>query len=729
MLHNPLEILAPAGNEEMLRAAVFSGADCVYLGIGNTSARQGANTFTPEELIAAVGFCHARNCKVYAAINTLVTAGNTASLEESVQAAVNACCDAVIVQDLYTARLIKTLAPEMPLHASTQMSIHSLAGVQQMAEWGFARVILSRELTLAEISYIAQNSSIELEVFVHGALCVSVSGQCFMSAFLGGRSGNHGSCAGPCRLPFSAKTGGAWEDDLPQNEKSAPKLTPATQTFHLSLRDLSILDALPELQKAGVVSAKIEGRLRGPEYCAFVVDCARKAREGKPYDKSTLQDIFSRKGFTDGWFTGNRNKDMFGARSEADRQIAKAASAKARELYRREAPRVPLGAELLLYKEEGTLTITDGVHKVTRVLQGPFPPSEKEIGPSLATSLSKTGGTPFYMEEERIRVEANHFFVPASAIGALRREMLEELLTLRETDRYSPKAQFEESNAPSISPLLIKANSFSQPAISSSFKPSGIPKKRPALRGRFETVARMPQEAAHLCEELLLPLWEAEDVPPELRGKTRLWLPRLLLGNRETEAEARILKTSQMGFLGYEAQNMAHLKLCKGLPVGTGFGMNLTNPVSAGMIASWGYSPLTLSPELTLRQMGFIAHSQELPSHTQLDALCYGHLPLMITRACPLRNTTDCAHCPKNGILIDRKGAAFKVLCRNGTRSIFNPVPLWMADRLEDLPTQYATLYFTTENKSTAANVLADFHAGKPATGPFTRGLYDKGVT
>ena len=275
----PIEILAPAGDEAALRAAVYSGADAVYLGLTRFSARRTAGTFTPAALKRAVGFCHARGVRVHVAINTLLFPAELPDAAEAVRSAAEAGIDAVIVQDLAAAALVRRIAPSLALHGSTQMSIHTAAGARQLEKMGFARAILARELSLDEIKDIRQQTGIELEVFVHGALCVSVSGQCLMSAFLGGRSGNRGSCAGSCRLPFSAA--GAPEGD-----------------YHLSLKDLSVIDRLPDLAAAGVCSAKIEGRLRGPEYVAGAVSACLAARSGQPYDAQLLQDAFSRSGFT-----------------------------------------------------------------------------------------------------------------------------------------------------------------------------------------------------------------------------------------------------------------------------------------------------------------------------------------------------------------------------------------------------------------------------------------------
>lgn len=693
-----MEILAPAGDEAMLRAAVYSGADCVYVGVEGFNARRGAANFGEQALKAAVAFCHARGCGVYAALNTVVLPGEEAAALRAVRAVANAGCDAVIVQDIGLAKAVRTAAPGLALHASTQTSIHSAAGVRAMAALGFSRVILARELSFAEIGEIAHTArevGVELEVFVHGALCVCVSGQCYMSAFLGGRSANRGACAGPCRLPFTAAVG----------ETGAK----GAAAQHLSLKDLSVLDELPRLAALGVVSAKIEGRLRGPEYCAVVVDAAQKALRGESYDKALLQDVFSRSGFTAAWPQGKIGKEMFGTRTTADSAAAKKALPKARELYRRERPRVPVKMALRLSKEGGALVVSDGKHRVETPLPGPLAAAEGDAASALRAALCKTGGTPFAPAE--VAVEANGLHLPAAVANAARRTALEELMALRSI----PPTPLDETT---FVPLLTKA------APRAPKTGHGAP---PVLRARFENLEQVPHSAAAQCEELLLPLFEADKVPKELRAKTRLWLPRVLFGPLEGQAAQRVEAAKTMGFLGFEVQNPAHWVLCAGQNTSGGFGLNITNAWAAASAFGQGVARLTLSPELSLAQMRDVVAA--LPQNAPAtDALAYGHMPLMVTRACPLQNVAECATCPRSGTLADRKGEKFPVHCRHGVRSIYNPVPLWMADRLAELPTGSATLYFTTESKTACTAVLAAFQNGEKAPGPFTRGLYTRGV-
>ena len=339
MEQHQIEILAPVGNAEMLRAAVFAGADSVYLGLTGFNARRGAGNFTPDELEQATAFCRARGVKVNVTLNTLCFDGELDALREAVRAIARAGADAVIAQDLAAAALVRRCAPEIALHGSTQMSVMNLAGAKKLAEMGFSRVILARELTEQEVRQITENCGIETEIFVHGALCMSVSGQCYMSAFFGGRSGNRGGCAGPCRLPYRHE---------------------GKQGHFLSLKDLSLIDRLPEIQAMGVRCAKIEGRLRTPEYVAAAVSAARAALSGQPYDRQLLERAFSRAGFTDGFY-GNHylSAAMFGRRDEQQAAETRAALPRLRELYRRERESVPVSMSLTLGDGGAQLTVRD----------------------------------------------------------------------------------------------------------------------------------------------------------------------------------------------------------------------------------------------------------------------------------------------------------------------------------------------------------------------------------
>ncbi len=687
-----IEILAPVGNEEMLRAAVFSGADAVYLGFSGFNARTSANNFNADTLKDAVAFCHARGVAVHVALNTTVYGGELPALEQAIRAVAASGADAVICQDLAVATLIGKIAPQLPRHGSTQMSVHSLQGALELKELGFTRVVLARELSMPEVEHITKHCGIETECFVHGALCMCVSGQCYMSAFLGGRSGNRGSCAGPCRLPFEANA-------LPEGKPG--------RLHHLSLKDNSVIDKLDKLQALGVASAKIEGRLRTPEYVAAAVSACLAGREGRAYDRDLLKNAFSRSGFTSGYLDGKIDGTMFGVRSEADAEQTKKTLPMLRELYRRERSRVPVKMKLEIEEGGEKLTVTDADGSKAFAYGDAEPqPARTDPTESLHRSLSKTGGTPFAVEDQDITVEMDGgpWFIPGGAVNELRREALDALLKKREVLRPWPTT---EEHVPAL-PLRT------------------LPPHR-TLRARFESWEQVPERALDGIEYLILPIAQADRVPREWRAKTLLELPRVMFGKLEEDTARRIAATQDSGFAGYEVSNIAHLRLCRGLPMSGSFGLNITNQLAAQFYADNGLGSMLILPEVKDSDISTIA-----PTHNgrpvPTGVLVYGHMPLMITRACPLQNIHDCAHCDKTGVLTDRKAKKFPVRCGLGVRTIYNPVPIYMGDKPGALTVDYGVAYFTLESREEAAKILEMIRTHAPFEGDFTRGLYFKGT-
>lgn len=687
-----IEILAPVGNEEMLRAAVFSGADAVYLGFSGFNARTSANNFNADTLKDAVTFCHARGVAVHVALNTTVYGGELPALEQAIRAVAASGADAVICQDLAVATLIGKIAPQLPRHGSTQMSVHSLQGALELKELGFTRVVLARELSMPEVEHITKHCGIETECFVHGALCMCVSGQCYMSAFLGGRSGNRGSCAGPCRLPFEANA-------LPEGKPG--------RLHHLSLKDNSVIDKLDKLQALGVASAKIEGRLRTPEYVAAAVSACLAGREGRAYDRDLLKNAFSRSGFTSGYLDGKIDGTMFGVRSEADAEQTKKTLPMLRELYRRERSRVPVKMKLEIEEGGEKLTVTDADGSKAFAYGDAEPqPARTDPTESLHRSLAKTGGTPFAVEDQDIAVEMDGgpWFIPGSAVNELRREALDALLKKREVLRPWPTT---EEHVPAL-PLRT------------------LPPHR-TLRARFESWEQVPERALDGIEYLILPIAQADRVPREWRAKTLLELPRVMFGKLEEDTARRIAATQDAGFAGYEVSNIAHLRLCRGLPMSGSFVLNITNQLAAQFYADNGLGSMLILPEVKDSDISTIA-----PTHNgrpvPTGVLVYGHMPLMITRACPLQNIHDCAHCDKTGVLTDRKAKKFPVRCGLGVRTIYNPVPIYMGDKPGALTVDYGVAYFTLESREEAAKILEMIRTHAPFEGDFTRGLYFKGT-
>ena len=403
-----LEILAPCGSVESLEAALNTGADAVYLGMKTFSARKNASNFTFEELSQAVERSHMQGVKVYIALNTLFFDDETEQLKEAIQQADRSGADAVIVQDMGAARLVKRIAPRLKLHASTQMTVTSVSGALFAQKNGFSRVVLPRELSYEEIISITSTVDIETEVFVHGALCVCLSGQCLLSAAIGGRSGNRGLCAQPCRLDYTC----------------------GNRSNVLSLKDLSIIDRLKELEAAGVASAKIEGRMKRPEYVAAAVSQCRAVLNGKPADTELLRSVFSRSGFTKGYFDGSFS-NMQGVRSKEDTEGGAEAMSKLRQLYRTPYKRFTADMQIEVRADRPiSCFITCGDLQAAVTGDTPQPAKTRPVTASEITDrMSKLGGTVFTAGKLTCNVD-DGISISASAVNELRRKAIDAVSRL-----------------------------------------------------------------------------------------------------------------------------------------------------------------------------------------------------------------------------------------------------------------------------------------------------------
>lgn len=405
-----IEILAPCGGADSLIAALNTGTDAVYLGLNDFSARKNAKNFTPEELREAIRLCHASGVKVHAAMNTLLYDGELTAAVRTAEWLYETGADALIVQDLGLARLLREAVPAMPLHASTQMTITSEAGAEFARRAGFSRAVLARELSFREIERIVRNTRIETEVFIHGALCVSLSGQCLMSAFYGGRSGNRGRCAQPCRLNHAV----------------------GEREYALSLKDLCGIGSLQALDGIGVTAAKIEGRMKRPEYVAAAVTACRAALNGEEPDLGRLRAVFSRSGFTSAYLDGTL-ADMQGTRTREDVESAAPALKELKRLY--EKPYKRYAAAFSIRVERGKpiaarIAVTRDGARVTAEYESPFFPEEARArattAEEIAGRLGKLGGTIFTLGEADCAV-GEGLSVPAAAINEIRRELIGRL--------------------------------------------------------------------------------------------------------------------------------------------------------------------------------------------------------------------------------------------------------------------------------------------------------------
>ena len=678
------EILAPAGSFEALTAAVRCGANAVYLGGKALNARRNAANFSDEELKKAVEYCHARNVKVYLTLNTLVSDNEKETAYQAIECACNASVDALILQDIGLASMVRQVAPDMPIHASTQMSVQSIEGIRTLEKLGFSRAVLPRELSEKEIKAISEQTDMELECFVHGALCMCVSGQCLMSAVLGGRSGNRGLCAQPCRLPFGVNGKGG---------------------NNLSLKDLSLVDELSRLEKAGVCSFKIEGRMKRPEYVAAAVTACRNSMNNTPDDEvnRSLHAVFSRSGFTKGYFEGKLGKEMFGTRRKEDVENAAPVLSGLQRLYDNESPLIPVDFSLV-FKSDEPIKLTASALGKTVTVSGEKTPETALNKPlsreDLSDRLSKCGGTQFYLNNIDIDFESG-LIVSAGALNALRRDALSAL-----SEKLSEKKVYslnEYSNTPSrhsATAFSLHARFFREEQIPSDL--SGISRVILPIETNPETVKFLISQGVEVAAEI----------------------PAAVFGNSENYIEKlRVLKENGLSLAWVCTLDGVGIAEKAGVGFCTGFGMNIYNSISLSEAEVLGAKDCLVSCEAQISDIS------RLGGDIPRGIMIYGRLPLMMTRNCPVKNKLTCAECQSQSFLVDRMGIEFPVICKNGASFILNSRPLWIADKKNELKNlDYGLIYFTNEDKNECQKVICEVKKGANPPSEFTRGLYFKGV-
>ncbi len=683
------ELLCPAGSMEALAAAVDGGADAVYFGGNHFNARMFANNFDPAAMREAVSLCHTYGVKAYLTLNTLPLDREMKTFLDAAYDAAQAGVDALIVADLGGAVAIRRTIPTLELHASTQASGHNADAGRALAELGFSRMVLAREVSLADIRTYIENSPIEAEVFVHGALCVCHSGQCLFSSLIGGRSGNRGACAQPCRLPYTVgkKTG-----------------------YPLSLKDLCLAEHVPALIDAGVASLKIEGRMKAPEYVHAVTRVWRQLlderRAATADEMSYLAEIFSRGGFTDRYFTctDRRTPDwtgrgMLGVRSEDDKQNTRAlpkwtdgGAVTHRKLpvtveatLRRDEP-----SELRMSCKGKTVTVTGDIPQIARK------ESAAMTEESVAKSLSKLGNTPFEAIGIRVVVD-NGLMLPAAALNALRRSAAEQLweehtreITAESRERHVERIPYIP-DAPRGRDGADRTAQFLQPD-----------QITPAAREFFDLI--------------YLPLSVYDG---SVEGVA---LPPVILDHEMAAVRARLRRAVELGAKHLLIGNIGHLSLAResGLILHGDFRLNVTNRETAALWQSLGLEEVLLSPELTLPQVRDVGGFGR--------SVTYGRIPLMLLEKCVIREIASCDTCRSGGaMLTDRKGVSFPVLREGDHRNvIYNSVPTYMGDREEELAradVRHHHFIFSVERAAAVDRVITAVRRGLAAEDAFPGGV------
>lgn len=685
------EILAPAGSTESIYAAVRCGADGVYVGGKDFSARANAVNFSAEELKAAVEYCHLHGVKIYRAMNTVIFDSECESFYNEVKKSAEMGIDGLIIQDMGGAYLAEQAVPDLPRHSSTQMTIHTPLGAKKAGENGFVRIVPARELSLDAIKSICE-TGMETEVFVHGAQCMCLSGQCYMSAVIGSRSANRGQCAQACRLPFNAKSAKTSEE-----------------RYDLSLKDMSLTAHVKELARIGAASFKIEGRMKRPEYVAAAVTALRHATGGTgdiSNDMKTLEAVFSRSGFTDGYLTSHLGKEMFGYRRKEDVTAAAEVLPDLAALYRSE--RKDSTIDFHLSVKRGTpATLHFEAEGISGDILGMIPEEARTRSLTYEDAkkqLSKLGDTRYTLG--KITFEADEMLMlPASELNRMRREartMADSLTIKRNTPIYSV-------NPAPYSPLEKPKNTDCEIAFRVR---TSTCENASELLGKAELIIMPASECEKLTDERVIRI-------------TAVSLP--IFVTDEAKLICRLKALKEKGFTHFCCENYTHLgtlSALEGITIHGGSGMNVTNTAAVKMCEKNGLTDIILSFELKAGQISSIG--KFIPAGIE----AYGRLPLMTVRNCPIKSAAGCKSCTHE--MTDRTGRHFPVFCSEGYSRIYNSEPLELSDRLDEFKgISFAVIDISGDKALTnkdAAHIISKYKARQKPAGSFTRGLYSRGV-
>lgn len=666
------ELLAPAGSIKALEAAVLSGADAVYLGGSLFNARASAVNFNNDELIDAVNFCHLRKVKVYVTVNILISDKEFDELDTFIRYINKIGVDGVIVQDIGVAMYIKEIAPDLRLHASTQMTVYDIEGAKFLKSLGFERVVLARELSAEKIKEISQKSGIETEIFVHGAMCLCYSGQCLMSGIIGGRSGNRGKCAQPCRLQYRV-----------DNKKG----------FLMSLKDMCLIRHLKEIEDLGVTSLKIEGRMKGPEYVGTVVSVYKKYMEHEgevsKEDYNRLEKIFYRGGFSDGYFMDKKGSEMFCHTKPDNPYLRQDDTFNLTEKYKKTNIfmyfKGHIGEKLNLYVvDEYGNSVEYSSELCLEHAKNSSATTDKIKG-----NLNKLGDTVFNIQHIEIDVDDN-VFIPTSEINKARREVTKQL------EEKIIKSYHRTDNTIKSVEILSGSNNY-------KFELSVFISDKNQLEAIRKTD----------CKRIYVPI-ELND----FKEDEIIVLPRITPDNLE-EILVNIPNKKVL------VRNIGQLNIAKrcNKKINLDFTMNVFNKYSCDFYKKLGINIITLSTELTLKQI------KSLTGIVDCEAVIYGKLPMMITENCIIKSS---AGCKNGGYIYDRTNEGFLIKCLPECRNeIYNSKPIIMSDKLDDIKNtgiRYGRLNFVNENAEECLKIYNAYKNGTSINSEFTRGKFYKGV-
>ena len=717
-----LKITSPAGSPEGVIAAVQNGADAVYLGFNEFNACMDVDNFTFDEFGRSLEYCRIRGVKTYLTLNTLAADRELPVIAYQAKEASRYGVDAIIIQDLGVMQAVKQAVPGLPLHASTRMSVHNLEGVKMAAAMGFSRVILARELSRKKILHICRYSPIEIEIFVHGTLCMGYSGQCYMSALTGKQSSNRSYCSKPCQLNYS--TAGH------------------TITYPLALKDNCLVRYLEDIEAIGVKSVIIEGRSRRPEYTALVTGIYSRAirREKSPSQEGLqmLQKSFARNGFTDGYYTDRYGTDMLGVREEDKRSDTALFSATRKSYLNGEYQRVPIRFVSSVLKDKPVKLAAIDDRKNTAVVYGPIPEKafHKELTNAvLQTQLHKTVGTPFVCMGVKGIVDPD-LTVPMSVFTDMRREVFAEILEQRRPLQMRAEGEYTPSRLPFDEVLPdeeanLEALFSPGKAAADKYKPKSP--LTPVITVSLTGVDQLSKELEELCPKIIyIPVTELDYESPKLQSfvdnkqlTIAVSLPRIIHDNEKKKIATTLDKARKLGIENALVSNIGHVQFAKkhGMTIRGDFGFNVYNSETLYVLQKLGLRSVTLSFELPLNEI------REMSKPIETELITYGRLPLMITENCIVRNSTDACTCDSFSGLVDKQGAQYPVEPDYGCRNVLlNSKKLFMADKrrtISSLGIWAERLYFTTENALECVTVLKRYMGLSDFTPPgFTRGMY-----
>lgn len=666
------ELLSPAGSPEAFQAAIEGGADAIYVGGASFNARINAKNFSEEDICAAVKLAHLYGVKVYQTVNIMVHGRELKELLATAEKSAEAGIDAFIVSDLGAAELLHKHLPDMPLHASTQMSIHNSAGAELLADKGFTRVVPARELSKEDIAYLVSHNPLEVEIFIHGAMCVSHSGQCLFSSLVGGRSGNRGLCAQPCRLPYASAEGKAGD------------------RYPLSLKDMSLAGHVRAIIDSGVASLKIEGRMKSPEYVRGVTAIWRRLlderRDATSDEMRELAELFSRGGFSDGYYTGSVSRKMLGVRSEENKQTSREVD-KFTKLNRK----LPIEMHIELQASaKSRLILRCRDTQVT--VEGEIPqrainaPIDRE---TVNRCMSKLGDSCFCLGKIEIDLESG-LMMPISQLNALRRAGI---------------AALEEALA-SVKPRSVKA--VEAPV------PSAIPFKRNV--GRFHHPKQITSAAKDYFDLIFLPLDRYLDGADLADGFV---MPPVVFDSETTEIEEHLQSAKEAKYaivtgLGQIALLKKHLPDVKLI---ADFRFNVGNDATVCFFENLGFDSVVVSTELTQPQIRDLKGSKAV--------VVYGRIPLMTLEKCVIKelygDKRACEICSfDKAEMKDRRGFVFPVIRALPHRNVvLNSLPTQMSDKQDELERIGATdrhFLFTVETPEEVDCVIEDYRCGRAST-------------